>query len=836
MVDFNRMKENRKKQQVIEPVEIFNRSPKPNGINDLYNSQREILNSWFSKRDNKETVLQLHTGGGKTLIGLLIAKSSLIETKKPVLYLVPTKQLVTQTLEKAKQLDISAIEYKNGQDLSLEFKSSHSIMVATYNALFNGKSRFGLKGHSDIQKIGTIIHDDAHATSSIIRDSFSVSIDSSSNEVLYRLLIDIFRNSFKSIDKIGTLEDVIDGKESIILDVPYWDWHENIDQIRSILQINDIKENITWPLLRDHLHLCHALISKNSFTITPYFPLIDMFPSYVEAERKVLMSATFSDYSEIIRNFNLGPLDEIETLTTTSTTGVSEKMILIPDLMNFDNNRQIEETLISYIDNEYSSGTLILSPSNKKAKEWNKISEIPKSSQEVELFLEKLLTQNISKPLTLANRYDGIDLPGESCRLLVLDGLPSGSSSYDLYRASILYGGETLTRILAQRIEQGLGRGARGGSDYCVVLLLGKDLSSWLSNKDNFKFLTQSTKAQIDMGFEISKDTNIDNPNQLYKTITQSLERDPSWISFHADFLADYTDSTVNDITANQLAIVERNSFRLWKDKYFAQAISKIEKFIEKNADSIDNQMLGWLSQLMARIAMDGNLVDKSSKEQANAFQYNNNVLRPKSEPVYQVLKQPTNQAKVIIQHLEKYRNKKGIISKFDEITSQLSPSSSPNNFEESMCNFGKLIGFSSERHDHNGNGPDILWLMPNETGILIEAKSRKTNGIYNKENHGQLLVANEWFQKHYPDKNVIRLSVHSTIKATTNAHAENTYSLTFDKLESLISDARKFLIALLDYTVDNKDLEIKCQYLLDESNIHCDRIIDSYFRRFVTD
>ena len=59
-------------------------------------------------------MLKLHTGGGKTLVGLLMAQSTMSETKESVLYLAPTRQLVNQTIEKAKQLGISAVPYNPG--------------------------------------------------------------------------------------------------------------------------------------------------------------------------------------------------------------------------------------------------------------------------------------------------------------------------------------------------------------------------------------------------------------------------------------------------------------------------------------------------------------------------------------------------------------------------------------------------------------------------------------------------------------------------------------------------------------------------------------------------
>lgn len=144
MVDFNKLRSQSQRPAPIDPLEIFRRMPKPQGINDLYTSQAEVLEAWFERKDERDTVVKLHTGGGKTLVGLLIAQSTLNDLKEPVLYLAPTTQLVKQTLEKAKSLGILAVPYTRGQPLHDDFVNGKAVMVASYKALFNGHSKFGV--------------------------------------------------------------------------------------------------------------------------------------------------------------------------------------------------------------------------------------------------------------------------------------------------------------------------------------------------------------------------------------------------------------------------------------------------------------------------------------------------------------------------------------------------------------------------------------------------------------------------------------------------------------------------------------------------------------------
>ena len=179
MVDFDEMRRAKAKAPPVSPREIFTRLPKPPGINDLYASQAEVLDEWFKRRPEKDLVLKLPTGGGKTLVGLLIGQSALNEKKGPVAYFAPTTQLVQQALDKSVEYGIPAVAYVRRKPLPTEFTDGSAILVGNYEALFNGRSRFGVRGSGNpIEKIGLAILDDAHVALSSVRDAFTLVIES----------------------------------------------------------------------------------------------------------------------------------------------------------------------------------------------------------------------------------------------------------------------------------------------------------------------------------------------------------------------------------------------------------------------------------------------------------------------------------------------------------------------------------------------------------------------------------------------------------------------------------------------------------------------------------
>ncbi|MDP3720051.1 MAG: DEAD/DEAH box helicase [Acidobacteriota bacterium] len=830
-MDFNKLRTATKKPKAIDPLEIFRRLPKAPGINDLYTSQAEVLQSWFAKRSDRDVVLKLHTGGGKTLVGLLLAQSSLNELGDPVLYLTVNNQLVNQTVAKAISYGIDAVPYTAGVPLDEDFKNGTKVMVATYAALFHGKSKFGVRGGANAPvSVSAVVLDDAHAAFSVLRDQFTLAVEQKTAKELYAALTNTFRAAFREIGKVGTFDDIVNGDDYGVIEVPYWAWREKLDAVQELLKARSADYALVWPLLRDNLHLCHALITRSTFSITPALPLVNAIPTFFDAPRRVYMSATIADDSEIIRTFGAGLEAVSSALTSRSLAGVSERMIIIPELMpsRFDVVASAKKLLQATASKK--KGAVVLVPSTKAAANWTDIATLPANTQAVEVAVEELQTGQGFGPVVFASRYDGIDLPGNACRLLVIDGLPVGTSDYELFRAAALHGATAITRMLAQRIEQGMGRGARGAGDHCVVLMLGRNLSAWVAKASNFRYLTSATRAQLEMGQTISK--SIANTKELGAAILKSYNREKDWTEFHAETLADLVDETAVDKASFKLAAAERKAVDLWQDGHHESAIARIQKALADQAP--DDQTVGWFEQLSARIADSWGHSERAQELQRSAYSNNRNLQRPKVLPPYRPIPEPNDQAKAIVARVEEYKPRRGFMQAFEEAVSALDKNASANQFEQALADLGRMIGLSAERHDENGEGPDVLWLFPSKIGWVIEAKSRKkAAAALKKEEHGQLLVAKEWFSKNYPGFGVVAVSMHPEAKATKAAGAYASHALTYEKLAMLVSDARTLLTAACDSQLPKEELARECARLLGKSPVAADKLAKTYLQPF---
>ena len=192
MVDFRKHLKKSSTNKPIDPLLIYESLDRASDKGELRTPQKEILSNWFEKyKTNKDVIIKLNTGKGKTLIGLLILQSKLNMGEGPCLYLCADKYLVEQTCLEAKSFGIDYCTCDN--ELPIEFENGDKILITTVNKLFNGYSKFGL--NAKYINVNSIILDDSHACLDIIKDCFSINVNNNHNA--YKEVLALFANSLE---------------------------------------------------------------------------------------------------------------------------------------------------------------------------------------------------------------------------------------------------------------------------------------------------------------------------------------------------------------------------------------------------------------------------------------------------------------------------------------------------------------------------------------------------------------------------------------------------------------------------------------------------------------
>lgn len=158
-----------------DPKRLFRVLPKPPGspFQFPYDIQAEVWDKWYQRRDERDLIVKMNTGSGKTVIGLVLLKSSLNEDKGPAVYLVPDKQLKSQVEATARALGLEVTDDVHDP----RFRQGKIILVATVQKMYNGMSQFGLRSAPNRHvEVGTVVVDDAHACIRLIEAQFSLRV------------------------------------------------------------------------------------------------------------------------------------------------------------------------------------------------------------------------------------------------------------------------------------------------------------------------------------------------------------------------------------------------------------------------------------------------------------------------------------------------------------------------------------------------------------------------------------------------------------------------------------------------------------------------------------
>ncbi len=130
----------------------------------------------------------------------------------------------------------------------------------------------------------------------------------------------------------------------------------------------------------------------------------------------------------------------------------------------------------------------VILPSHKKGQEWIPPASLydTNSGQEE---IDRFRKSKDPEMLGLVARYDGIDLPGDSCRVLILDRLPTGENLMDRFIDESIRVETIRISNIATRVVQAIGRIFRSNTDHGVVLLVGPQLQSWVRTQKNRAYL-----------------------------------------------------------------------------------------------------------------------------------------------------------------------------------------------------------------------------------------------------------------------------------------------------------------------------------------------------------
>jgi hypothetical protein len=583
-----------------------------------------------------------------------------------------------------------------------------------------------------------------------------------------------------------------------------------------------------------------CVVSGRGLTIAPNRAPLDLFRSYEAASHRVFMSATLTDDSFLTKGLGLGAEAITRPVVYPESKWAGEKMVLIPQLIHEGLDRAEIVAMFAKPSPNRKFGIVSLVPSGEAAKSWSAMGATVATKDDIDGRIRDIRSTkpgNRDKALVVVNRYDGIDLPDSSCRILVIDGKPFGDALLDRFVEGMRPGSAIIMSKVARVIEQGMGRAVRGEKDYCVIVLTGADLIKTVRSSESRSYLSEQTRTQVEIGLEVASYTKEDlakgkNPADVLRgVINQCLGRDEGWKAFYEQRMAAMLQHAP---THGEIAIYEAEleAERLSEGGRTAAAIARLQRLLDdsSNLQEVDR---GWYLQEMARYAYRTDKA-KSSTLQRAAYEKNRLLLRPPEGVATKKLAPlPEGRIARILSWTRAFNSNQELIVAVDDILGGLRFGVRAESFEQSLAQLGQALGFASERPDKEWkSGPDNLWAVKEGEYILFECKSEveSTRAEISRSETGQMSNSIAWFSQEYRGAectNVLIIPAKTLSKGA--GFTDDVLLLRQQGLSMLVRHVRAFFVSLA--AIDLRDIrEESVQTMLDANELSVRDLRNNYY------
>jgi hypothetical protein len=524
-----------------DPVQLYRKLAETNdGPESLWFHQGIVLLDWHkSHAVDHDVAIELPTGAGKTLVGGLIGDYRRRAFQERVAYLCPTRQLARQTAAKLTEygipnvLLIGKVRTWNTADRA-RYTAANAIAVSVYHHVFNSNPAI-----NDAQ---LLLLDDAHAAESAVAGPWSLEIDRGNEGSAYFDVLSALADALDPLvlARLRTTTAGSQYRNTVYLASPLG-VAAQAALLEQTLDAGKLDDDGTYALefLRGHLDKCLIFLTHRRLLIRPLIPPTLVHPAFDNPARRIYMSATLGAGGELERIFGRRKIARIPIPEGWEKQGTGRRLFCFPQLTSdlAADPEQID-TWVAEVIAEHGRA-IILTPDTRTANAFThnclpEDYEVLKAD-DVEDDLT-VFTSEANAALVLNNRYDGIDLPDDHCRLVVLAGLPARGDLQERFLYGSLGAVEVLQERIRARIMQGAGRATRNAKDFAAVLVLDDDLVSYVTRRDVQEAMHPEIHAELEFGYQQSIDTS---SAAMQENLRIFAEHDADWREVDQDIVDD---------------------------------------------------------------------------------------------------------------------------------------------------------------------------------------------------------------------------------------------------------------------------------------------------------
>lgn len=732
----------------------------------LFDHQGQMLRNYVAKAlDAKDVALQLPTGSGKTLVGLLLADWRRRKFREKIVYLCPTNQLVNQVAEEASTkygLSIEAFTGKvrdYGPAAKAAYADGDRIAVTNYSSLFNTNPFF--------EDPDIIIVDDAHAAENYIAAQWTLSM-SRLNEGTVQL-----HNAVASVIKQAISQATYSRLMGISRDVDDASWVDKLPthvlaelagELGAAIggHVEDTRERFAWKSLAGHLQACQLYMSATEIMIRPLIPPTWSHAPFADAKQRIFMSATLGAGGDLERLTGRPNILRLPVPDGWDVQGIGRRFFVFPEKsLDEDNTLALRHSLM-----REAGRSLVLTPRIDSADE---VKLAVKEALDYAVFdaedLEKTKATFLAEKnavAVIANRYDGIDFPNDDCRLLFIEGLPKATNLQERFLMTRMGANLLFNERVQTRVMQALGRCTRGLNDYSAVVVTGNDLPGYLTDLKRRVHFHPELQAEIEFGVYQSTETTA---REIIDNFKVFLEHDDAWEEANDSILeargaATQQDFPAMDELADSVAKEIEWQTAIWNQDYERAYDAAREVLAGLNDTNLRGYRALWFYLAGAaaeRAAAEGiNGFDgkarqsyRRAKEAALGIPWL--VTLARGTPTEAEAAEATKDAALMLQveRLEVYLAKlgtlhnRGFTARESEIRNGLA---SPKTFEHAQRLLGEHLGFASGKKEEDAS-PDPWWMIADQVIVFEDHAGAREDAVIDATKARQAASHPDWIR-----------------------------------------------------------------------------------------
>ena len=634
--------------------------------------------------------------------------------------------------------------------------------------------------------------DDVHSCEDYIISNWTVNI--LKNEIIFNQIATILKDILSENDYTYlTTDETSICPENWCNLVPMPLLIERISEINSILQINiNDERKFAYMNIADNLKDCNIYISNQQIQIRPWIPPTMFHNAFSNAKQRILMSATLGKSGELERITGISSIRKLPMIDNWDQRTIGRKLFIFPDLAMEESEKS---KIIPGLQSLMKKSVFLVPNKRIESKFTENLKEICNTdvfdASELESNKDAFLKSENSSVI-LANRFEGIDFPDDSSRLLFVYRIPKLMNLQENFLVSRMSAVTIYSERIKTRIIQAFGRCTRNANDYAVVCVFGNSIMNEFMKKEKLMQYPAELRAELSFGKETSMG---------YKTVADIIEnvklfldqKSLDWqeaneaiIEKRSEYMEDKTENPysscykqLNDVAK---AEVDYQSY-VWTNNYI-KAIEQLNIIINTlTSPKLKGYKCYWiyikgclLYYLYKQGSQQYGSISKRSFEEAAGLNVPLKWLNTLSMKLFSGESNTDTEDyfEDVIDGIENKLQKYSSPQKFERYLGKILGdlnSKDGKKFEKGQEEFGKLIGCISNNDDSQG-APDPYWIINSDMVIVFEDKMYESDKKIPINDVREAKTHREWIKN-----NVHGLSRNAkilTIFATTSKEIES--------------------------------------------------------------